>query len=72
MAWYIPTGLLHSFHTIDESLDVIAWHPDSDFGPTHDEHPMVSRTFVDGVSASSLPEIQTKEIIQDDPKSKGR
>lgn len=62
MGWYIPTGCLHSFHTTDESLDVIAWHPDSDFGPTHAHHPMVSRTFVHGVSASELPEIQTREI----------
>jgi len=63
MGWYIPTGCLHSFHTAEESLDVIAWHPDSDFGPTHAHHPMVSRTFVDGVSASNLPDIQTLEIL---------
>jgi len=46
LAWHIPTGLLHSFHTQDESLDVIAWHPDSDFGPTHENHPMINRTFL--------------------------
>ena len=63
MAWYIPTGLLLAFSTNDEALDVIAWHPDSDFGPTHANHPMVSRTFVNGVSASGLPEIQTQEIV---------
>jgi quercetin dioxygenase-like cupin family protein len=62
MAWYIPTGCLHAFHTAGEPLDVIAWHPDSDFGPTHTNHPMVSRTFVAGVSASALPQIQTREI----------
>ncbi len=62
MAWYIPTGCLHAFTTGEEALDVIAWHPDSDFGPTHDHHPMVSRTFVNGVSASGLPEIRTREI----------
>ena len=28
---------------------VIAYHPDSDFGPTDDDHPMVNRTIVDGV-----------------------
>jgi hypothetical protein len=25
---------------------VIAYHPDSDFGPTHENHPMVNRTIV--------------------------
>jgi len=46
MAWYIPTGCLHSFYTQDSSLDVIAWHPDSDFGPTDENHPMVNRTII--------------------------
>jgi quercetin dioxygenase-like cupin family protein len=44
MGWYIPTGCLHSFFTRDEALDVIAWHPDSDFGPRDDDHPMLNRT----------------------------
>ena len=44
MGWYIPTGCLHSFYTEDEALDVIAWHPDSDFGPRDDDHPMINRT----------------------------
>jgi hypothetical protein len=46
MGWRIPTGALHSFFTEDESLDVIAWHPDSDFGPTDENHPMLNRTFL--------------------------
>ena len=47
MGWRIPTGCLHSFFTPDDaSLDVIAWHPDSDFGPTDDDHPMKNRTFL--------------------------
>ncbi|MDG4595841.1 MAG: cupin domain-containing protein [Candidatus Contendobacter sp.] len=46
MGWYIPTGCLHSFYTRDESLDVIAWHPDSDFGPRDDDHPMINRTLI--------------------------
>jgi quercetin dioxygenase-like cupin family protein len=46
MAWRIPTGCLHSFHTGNESLDVIAWHPDSDFGPTDENHPMINRTII--------------------------
>lgn len=46
MGWYIPTGCLHSFFTQEEALDVIAWHPDSDFGPRDDDHPMVNRTLI--------------------------
>ncbi len=46
MGWYIPTGCLHSFFTRDEALDVIAWHPDSDFGPRDDDHPMINRTVI--------------------------
>lgn len=52
MFWYIPAGLVHSFHTAGDALDVLAWHPDSDFGPSHDEHPMINRTIVEGVSAA--------------------
>lgn len=62
MGWRIPAGCKHSFFTTGASLDVIAWHPDSDFGPTHDDHPMVNLTLVDGVSASRLPALQTGEI----------
>jgi quercetin dioxygenase-like cupin family protein len=61
MGWRIPTGCLHSFFTREEPLDVLAWHPDSDFGPTHDHHPMVNRTFVDGVPAAGIDEIRTTE-----------
>jgi len=40
----------HKFSTSSESgMCVIAYHPDSDFGPTDDDHPMVNRTIVDGV-----------------------
>lgn len=46
MGWYIPTGCLHSFFTRTDALDVVAWHPDSDFGPRDDDHPMINRTIV--------------------------
>jgi mannose-6-phosphate isomerase-like protein (cupin superfamily) len=52
MFWYIPAEFAHSFHTEEESLDVLAWHPDSDFGPSHDWHPMINRTIVEGVAAN--------------------
>jgi quercetin dioxygenase-like cupin family protein len=45
-AFVIRAGGLHSFHTEDEELLVLAYHPDSDFGPTHENHPMINRTSV--------------------------
>jgi len=60
MAFVIPTNVKHAFETSPESsMDVVAFHPDSDFGPTSDNHPMINRTIVDGVSASLLSSIKT-------------
>ncbi|ACU63487.1 cupin domain-containing protein [Chitinophaga pinensis] len=42
--WVIPPDCLHSFNTYNEAIDLITWHPDSDFGPTDDNHPMINRT----------------------------
>lgn len=44
--FYIPQDGLHSFHTLADDLRVIAYHPDSDFGPTHENHPMVNKTIL--------------------------
>lgn len=61
--WIIHTNKEHKFKTsLDEELVVVAFHPDSDFGPEDENHPMINRTIVDGVSASLLPNIHTKEI----------
>lgn len=46
--WIIPPGIEHLFRTTGSSLDVVPYHPDSDFGPTHQTHPMVNRTIVGG------------------------
>lgn len=52
---------IHSFKTeADEEMVVIAFHPDSDFGPEDENHPMINRTIVDGISASKLDHIKTK------------
>lgn len=59
-AFIIKTETIHSFNTMDESMDVIAFHPDSDIGMTDEDHPMINRTIVDGTSAKFKPEIQTK------------
>ena len=50
----------HAFKTEDSTMDVIAFHPDSDFGATDEEHPMIKRTIVDGKSAKFIDEIRTK------------
>lgn len=50
----------HGFVTFDKEMDVIAFHPDSDFGAEDDEHPMINRTIVNGVSAKNIADIQTK------------
>jgi len=44
----IPAEGRHRFVTEDRTLDVIAYHPDSDWGPTDQEHPMINRTWIDG------------------------
>jgi hypothetical protein len=54
---------LHRFQTIDEPLVLAVFHPDSDTGFTHNNHPMLRRTFVDGISAIDLPELQTPRPI---------
>ena len=59
-AFIIAPEALHSFNTRDDEMVVIAYHPDSDFGATHEDHPMVNRTIVDGISASLLENIRTK------------
>jgi hypothetical protein len=57
----MKTDTLHSFNTEADSMDVITFHPDSDVGMTDDDHPMVNRTIVDGVSARFIDQIRTKK-----------
>ncbi len=52
--FHIPANAIHSFHTQDEELRIVAFHPDSDSGPTHDDHPMLNRSIIDGISAHDL------------------
>jgi quercetin dioxygenase-like cupin family protein len=42
----LPTDELHSFHTASQPLRVVVYHPDSDFGPTDEIHPMINRTLI--------------------------
>jgi hypothetical protein len=59
-AFVIHANGVHSFRTDREPLVVIAYHPDSDFGPRDEDHPMINRTIVDGVSASRLSHLRTR------------
>ncbi|MBI1824823.1 MAG: cupin domain-containing protein [Planctomycetes bacterium] len=49
LIFVIPTDASHSFKTeAGQCMDVVPYHPDSDWGPSHEEHPMVNRTLVEG------------------------
>jgi hypothetical protein len=58
--WLIESNTVHSFNTDQDIMDVIAFHPDSDYGPQDENHPMINRTIVDGKSASENEDIRTK------------
>jgi quercetin dioxygenase-like cupin family protein len=44
--FYLPTGERHRFRTLESPMTILAFHPDSDFGPTDENHPMINRTIV--------------------------
>jgi len=46
LVFCIPALGRHRFVTDESELDVIAYHPDSDWGPTDLDHPMINRTWV--------------------------
>jgi hypothetical protein len=58
--WFLKTGGSHAFFTTDSELLVTAWHPDTDTGPNRNDHPMLNKTIVDGVSARNIEGIRTK------------
>jgi hypothetical protein len=60
LVFIIHTEGAHSFKTsLNEKLTVVSFHPDSDFGPEDENHPMINRTIVDGISANQLKNIHT-------------
>jgi quercetin dioxygenase-like cupin family protein len=62
LIFILPQNGNHKFCTDKNPLSnliLIAFHPDSDFGPDDENHPMINRTIVDGVSASQIKKIQT-------------
>lgn len=64
MLWLLPEDTPHCFFTYDETMDVIAWHPDSDTGPSDEDHPMINRTIVEGTSANKIDSIRTTGDIR--------
>jgi hypothetical protein len=60
MIWRIPADGLHRFRTDSSAVRIVAWHPDSDTGPSDDDHPMLNRSMVDGVSAAEIDAIRTR------------
>jgi len=45
MAFYLYEEAAHCFRSFGETMKIIAFHPDSDVGPTDETHPMLSRTY---------------------------
>jgi quercetin dioxygenase-like cupin family protein len=60
----LPADELHSFHTVGQPLRVIVYHPDSDFGPTDDVHPMVNRTIVNSRPVAGDDKYRTRVISE--------
>lgn len=61
MIFCIHTNGKHKFSTpYGEEMRVLAYHPETDFGPRDEDHPMLNRTIVDGVSAREIDAIRTK------------
>jgi len=53
MIFFIPKNLQHNFSTPPKNtLNVISFHPDSDWGPTHEVHPMINRTWTEDGKSS--------------------
>ncbi|MEL6492124.1 MAG: cupin domain-containing protein [Cyanobacteria bacterium J06621_3] len=57
--FYISADQRHRFVTGEQGLDLVVFHPDSDMGFSDRSHPMLSRTLVNDVRATDLPELQT-------------
>jgi len=53
---------VHGFETMDDHMTLVVYHPDTDTGPSHDDHPMLNRTMVEGESARHIDAIRTQQI----------
>lgn len=48
--FYLPLNTKHKFQTASQAMRVLTFHPDSDWGPTHEAHPMINRTHFNLIS----------------------
>jgi mannose-6-phosphate isomerase-like protein (cupin superfamily) len=62
--FFIPPNIPHSFQSESEPLRIAIFHPDSDSGPTHTDHTMLNRTFIQGESARFKSKIHTASETQ--------
>jgi quercetin dioxygenase-like cupin family protein len=46
LAFVIEPNLVHCFESGPDGLNIIAYHPDSEGGPTDQSHPMLNRTYL--------------------------
>ena len=53
MVFCIHANGQHGFTTWDQPMVVLAYHPETDFGPSDEDHPMLNRTMIDGISAAN-------------------
>jgi len=61
--FFLPKNGWHKFRTDlapGQGIALVAFHPDSDTGPSDEEHPMLNRTMIHETSAKNMPEIRTK------------
>jgi hypothetical protein len=50
----VQANQIHQFLTMDNELRIFVFHPDSDFGPSNAEHPMINRSLIEGISVTEL------------------
>jgi len=61
--WFMDKDVVHSFHTEEtDDMSLFTFHPDSDFGPTDEEAPMINRTIIEGVSSKGNNEPSKRRI----------
>ncbi len=69
MIFILPPETWHAFWTPDSSkrcaLSVLAFHPDSDYGPTNENHPMLNRTYFEFLHRlkSAERDLSNREIV---------
>jgi mannose-6-phosphate isomerase-like protein (cupin superfamily) len=44
--FFLNEGVPHHFESKDSGLSLVAFHPETDWGPTNQIHPMLNRTFL--------------------------